>query len=175
MIFWILFLYSCVVIYGFLQKLSCFSLSSVDLVHFFLNMSVQQSKCLCPHVKNRPRLSYRNVSSPCLTQTKIYAHADPLAQTHKRRCAHRQTQMQTVSCALPTDRSTKTEHTASPCLTHIYTHTHICTHKLCNSPLHTLKGTRHKIKPRRQAKTCKVEMFEFKMSSPKLDVISVWW
>lgn len=69
-----------------------------------------------------------------------------LSHVHTNTCACLHTYIhrtQTVSCALPTASSTKREHTACPCLTHIYTH--ICTHKLCNCPLHTLKGTWHRL------------------------------
>lgn len=51
---------------------------------------------------------------------------------HTLTCTH----TQTVSCALPTVSSTKTERTACPCLTHIHTHT--CAHTNSATSLYTL-------------------------------------
>lgn len=122
---------------------SCFS-SVVPL--FFHIMSAHHEVHAHVEKKGLPHIQkYFSLSLPpfSLSLSNSHAHRNSCAclRAYTLRRARRRARPQTVSCVLPTASSTKTEHTACPCLTHIYTHRPMCTHKLRNSPLHTLKGT----------------------------------
>lgn len=97
-----------------------------------------------PHIQKYFSLS-PTLFSLSLSNSHAYRNSCACLRAYTLRRARRRARPQTVSCVLPTASSTKTEHTACPCLTHIYTHRPMCTHKLWNSPLHTLKGTWHKL------------------------------
>lgn len=108
-------------------------------------------RCLYSHVKKQalPH-TYRNAFylPPSFSFSLRYTHTNTHACLHTYIHWWTHTHTQTVSCALPTASSTKTERTACPCLTHIYTHT--CAHTNSATSLYTLlKGhdmeLKHKI------------------------------
>ena len=79
------------------------------------------------------------IFSLSLTHTHIYTHTYTHAAVRTNTHAHRQS-----AVPFPQLVARKQNTLPVPALhtyTHTQTHTHMCTRKLCNCPLHTLKGT----------------------------------